>query len=176
MTVTPVPAPKRSSAWNWPAEWSVERAFWREVATRTIAGVLTVIILSVPGLLYALGFGILALGQVLPILIGISLFLVISATYVVVLRAIRRSERRKFARALEDDSPSSGPALSSEDLLSSEVDQRQRLLEFYSRTTRERVRQAGRKSGTLSILATIGAAILPVAIYPVIELLTGLMW
>ncbi|SIN91269.1 hypothetical protein SAMN05443544_1817 [Agromyces cerinus subsp. cerinus] len=94
--------PGKSSAWNWPAEWAVERAFWREVAARTIAGVLTILIVGVPALIWAALSGVLTWDMVAPALIGFGLFLVVLIVYVtllLVIRAVARSKGRKTLRA-----------------------------------------------------------------------------
>lgn len=98
----PAEPPKQSSAWNWPAEWAVEQAFWREVATRTIAGVLTVVLLGVPGLIYATAAGLLRPDQLIPILIGVGVFLGLITIYLVVFVLIRASTRRRIKKALLD--------------------------------------------------------------------------
>jgi hypothetical protein len=90
----------------WPAEWAVERGFWREVAARTVAGVLTLVILGVPTLIYASVFGLLKGDQLGPILIGIAGTAAIVLGYILVLRMIRkRTERtvaaKKFAKAAD---------------------------------------------------------------------------
>lgn len=94
--------PKPSSAWDWPAEWAVERAFWREVATRTIAGVLTLIILGVPVLIWTAFTGVLTWDQVAPILIGIGMAVLFLLLYRISLRIVKRTRRRRVPNPTEN--------------------------------------------------------------------------
>jgi len=91
--------PEASRALYWPAEWAVERLFWREVASRTLAGVFTLVVIGVPALIYAGAGGVLTPDQVWPILIGVALSALVVVIYVLVLRAFRRRERRKIEDA-----------------------------------------------------------------------------
>jgi Mg2+/citrate symporter len=91
--------PEASRPVYWPAEWAVERAFWREVAARTLAGVFTLVVVGVPALIYAGASGVLDSDQVWTILIGIVLAAVVVVAYVLVLRGSRRRERSKIDSA-----------------------------------------------------------------------------
>jgi hypothetical protein len=80
-------------AWNWPAEWAVDEKFWREVATRTVAGILTLVFLGLPGVIFAMSTGALTAEQGMPIVIGASIiigFIVLYTLAQVVVRAIAR--------------------------------------------------------------------------------------
>jgi len=94
--------PELSHAVYWPAEWAVERTFWREVAARTLAGVFTLVIIGVPALIYAGITGVLQPAQVWTIIIGIALAGVVIVGYIFVIRAFRRRERQKIQRAMAD--------------------------------------------------------------------------
>lgn len=86
-----------SKAWRWPSEWIHERAFWRDVASRTVAAVLTVIIIAVPGLIYAIIYGVITRQQVFYLLASIG------ATGVIVLSVILSRNARlafKYLREL----------------------------------------------------------------------------
>ncbi|MFE4082265.1 hypothetical protein [Paenarthrobacter sp. YIM B13468] len=147
--------PQKSSAWNWPAEWAVERTFWREVGTRTVAGVLTIVILAVPGLIYAAIFGLLTLGQVIQILIGIGVFALILAVYIVVLRMIRRRESKKIARALAEDKSQSGAIPTPEQLMGYSEELRAQIMSKLSRITQDDISQAERRARHLSMWTTV---------------------
>jgi hypothetical protein len=93
-------SPDVSQPLYWPAEWAVDRGFWREVAARTLAGVLTLVTIGVPSLIYAAASGVLTFDQVGPILIGVALVVLGAVAYVLVLRSIGRRGRRKIAEAI----------------------------------------------------------------------------
>lgn len=108
--------PEVSPAWRWPAEWAIERAFWREVAARTLAGVLTLVVIGVPALLYAGASGVLTFDRVAPILIGVGLALLIAVGYVAALAFIGRLERRRIARVISASESSVRVTIRTEDL------------------------------------------------------------
>jgi len=154
MPSAPEPTPQKSP-WNWPAEWAVERAFWREVGTRTIAGILTILILGVPGLIYLLGFGLLTFGQVAPILIGLGLSTLVLVSYVLVLRRIRRKERLELLRALLDEQPISGSPVSPEDVLAFSTQQMREVLSRYPTRSQADVTNAAKASLRKQIITTV---------------------
>jgi hypothetical protein len=168
MTITDQSIPNDSSAWNWPAEWAVERTFWREVATRTVAGILTIVVLAVPGLIYAAIFGLLAPRQVIPILIGIVLFALVLLTYVLVLRTIRRREIRKIKSALERDETKWGPIPTVSELIGVSAEERDLILSVYSQMTQQSVRELAKSATRNVILTTLAAVVasLVVALAP----------
>ncbi|XYX63144.1 hypothetical protein ACAE71_02993 (plasmid) [Clavibacter nebraskensis] len=90
----------------WPAEWAVERPFWREVAARTLAGVFTLVVVGVPALIYAGIARALTPAQIWTIVIGIVLAAVVIVVYIFVLRAFRRGEQRKIDRAKAEEAES----------------------------------------------------------------------
>lgn len=73
---------QRKSPWDWPLEWSRDESFWREVATRTVAGILTLIFLGTPLVLYAMFSRALTPDQGVPILIGAGEALLVLAAYI----------------------------------------------------------------------------------------------
>jgi len=163
MTITGQQPPEISSAWNWPAEWAIERTFWSEVATRTVAGVLTIVLMAVPGLVYATIFGLLRLAAVLPILIGIALFAVVLVMYIVVLRVIRRRERKKIAGALAKDESRSGSIPSPEEIMSSSMEERKRIMSVYSQAIQDGVSQADRLGRRAARWSTVVALVCAIA-------------
>lgn len=94
-----------SRPWRWPAEWAVDEKFWREVATRTIAGILTLVFLGVPGLIYAVSVGALTPDQAAPIWIGIGLFLGVILLYVAAIATIGAVSRSRERAALRAEAP-----------------------------------------------------------------------
>lgn len=159
MTSTDQRPQENSSAWNWPAEWANERTFWREVAARTIAGVLTIVILAVPGLVYATIFGLLRLDSVLPILIGIALFIVVLIVYIFVLRGIRRKESSEIEGVLAKDESRSESTPSPEAIMRSSVEERKRFMSAFSKATQDGVSQAERIAREANRRATRAAVI-----------------
>jgi hypothetical protein len=87
----------------WPAEWAVSHSFWREVATRTVAGILSLVFLGIPGVIYAVSFGALTTEQGWLIGIGLALVVVLIALYLAFLGISQalalRAERRASAQA-----------------------------------------------------------------------------
>lgn len=153
----PSPSPN-SSAWNWPAEWAVERAFWRDVATRTIAGVLTIILLAVPGLIYAGIYGLLTPAQVAPILIGIACFAAVIMSYLFVLWAIRLTTRRKIKKTLEREKRHADLTPSLWALFESSQGERDRIMSDFQQSTQNRVRRLVNISHFATAVATAVAA------------------
>lgn len=160
MTNANLQSPQKSSAWNWPAEWAVERTFWREVGTRTVSGVLTIVILAVPSLIYATFFGLLAPNQVIPILIGIALFAVVLTVYIFLLRMIRRSEIKKIAHALlAENKERTEPLPTPEQLMGFSDAERARIISVYSKNTQDGIGKAEKFALRAAKVATILSAI-----------------
>ncbi|WP_146082374.1 hypothetical protein [Rathayibacter sp. AY1C5] len=66
---------------EWPAIWWRDQAFWREVATRTVAGTAAIVIVGSPVLIYAWINDLLPGDQVWAIVIGVSMFTVAALTW-----------------------------------------------------------------------------------------------
>lgn len=156
MTNANLQSRQQSSAWNWPAEWAVERTFWREVGTRTVSGVLTIVILAVPGLIYATVFGLLTLDQVIPIFIGIALFAVVLTAYIFLLRVIRRSEIKKIAQALlAENKGRTELLLTPEQLMGFSDAERARIISLYSKSTRDGIGKAEKFAQLAAMVVTL---------------------
>lgn len=141
----------------------MERAFWREVGTRTIAGVLTIVIIGVPALIWAAVTGVLTWDTAAPILIGLGLFLLLLIVYIVALWVITRIERKKVAKALKKDrGPTSSPIPSAEVFLSYSAEHRARILDMVSQLTKDRITEAERTARASTKWATVGATSLGV--------------
>ncbi|PPF66641.1 hypothetical protein C5E16_10995 [Clavibacter michiganensis] len=69
------------------------------MAARTVAGVLTLVIIAVPTLIYAGASGVLTFDRLAPILIGVAACLLLVVVYVLSLGLINRVERRRVAVA-----------------------------------------------------------------------------
>jgi hypothetical protein len=88
---------------DWPAIWARDEKFWREVATRTIAGAFALILLGGPSVVYLMIAGQLSASVVVPILIGLT-FVVLALVIWWIVRAVSRAiERRSLRRAVERD-------------------------------------------------------------------------
>ncbi len=108
----------RPSVIDWPAIWARDEKFWREVATRTIAGALALVLLSGPSVIYLMIAGQLSASVVFPILIGLA-FVVLAIFIWWIVRSIGRMvERRGLRRAVERDASGrrGGPVPSAADL------------------------------------------------------------
>lgn len=103
MTAAAEPPEKRSRAIDWPAEWWGDEKFWREVATRTVAGVLTLVILGVPSLVYLMGAGQLTLSIGMPILYGILMVAAAIAIWFIARAIVRAVEKKKARKILRED-------------------------------------------------------------------------
>lgn len=79
----------RTRAIYWPSEWVVERAFWREVATRTLAAFLAAVLVGVPVVLFAALNGNVAWTTAGPILLGALLYAILAIAYVALISFIR---------------------------------------------------------------------------------------
>ncbi|QHF24215.1 hypothetical protein GTU73_09455 [Rathayibacter sp. VKM Ac-2804] len=75
-----------SRPWNWPREWWYDEKFWREVTTRTIAGVLAALIVLLLSYLTALILGIFKLPSARQI---ISVVLLVAAVPLVLMGLVR---------------------------------------------------------------------------------------
>ncbi|WP_306901686.1 hypothetical protein [Arthrobacter sp. B1I2] len=175
MTSTDQRPPENPSAWNWPAEWATERTFWREVAARTIAGVLSLVILAVPGLLYATIFGLLKPETGVPILIGITLFVVALVIYIVVLRRIRRKESGEIERVLAKDESRGESTPSPEEIMRSSPEARKRLLAAFSKVTQDGISQAEKIARDAHKRAALIGAGLGILVPVVVSLLVPFM-
>lgn len=163
MTNITKPPSHNSAPLHWPAEWAKEELFWRDVATRTIAGVLTILILAFPGLIYAGIFGLLTPAQVAPILIGIALIAVLITGYLVVLWWIRRKTRIAIEDALEAEELDSETHIVMAALLASSPEERDRILSDYTETTASRIREAdtlGKRLRSVASLTTLLATLI----------------
>lgn len=141
----------------WPAEWAVERLFWREVATRTVAGVLTLVILGVPTLIYASVFGLLTGDQLGPILIGVILAVLVVVAYIVVLTTIRkRTERNVAARQVAEASDLRRASLAPEELVRIRAEAQKEINETYRRSLRQSY-----LTSVLALLSAVLAVLLP---------------
>lgn len=100
---TPEPEPKpqadaRSRAITWPAKWAREESFWREVATRTAAGTLALILLGVPTLIVTAATGSLT-GEVLwTIVVGVCLTVLLVLLWLLLWGIDRLRTRRQIAK------------------------------------------------------------------------------
>lgn len=137
----------------------MERTFWRDVATRTIAGVLTILILAVPGLIYAGIYGLLTPAQVAPILIGITMFAALIVGYLFSLWVIRWTTRRKIKKTLGREKLVAETTPSLWEFFESSPEERDRILSGYGESTRNRITRQERFGRRLSNLATVTAAI-----------------
>jgi hypothetical protein len=143
--------PEVSPPWRWPAEWAIERAFWREVSSRTIAGVLTLVAVGVPALIYAAASGVLTFDRVAPILIGVGLVLLLGIGYVLALRFIARRERRRIAEVINSSEGRVSITFRYEDLASFSVQQRADI-------------ESARKSSLRSTIGTSALTLLSVVV------------
>ncbi|PRA82078.1 hypothetical protein [Microbacterium sp. MYb66] len=130
--MTDTPPPRSSRAIDWPAEWARDEKFWREVATRTIAGALTLILLGVPSLIYLMLAGQLDASVGIPILIGIAMVLVIGIIWWVTRLLVHSLERRRLSSIVREERSraTGGAAVSAEGIA--------RLVEQFLRRRRER--------------------------------------
>lgn len=104
-------AEKPSSPWyRWPAEWSRDEKFWRDVGSRTLAGIIVVFV----AWLGAIAFGYLQkpefvhnLGNVLMILalIGIVLSIPAQISHALRLRRVKDEQWRIWAWSVALDIP-----------------------------------------------------------------------
>lgn len=146
--------PEVSRAVYWPAEWAVERIFWREVAARTLAGVFTLVVIGVPALIYAGITGVLKPAQVWTILIGIALAGVVIVVYILVLRAFRSHERSKIERAREEATMRKLRAMLSEDDI-------EKIFKDTTHTAQRWFSFQARATTLLAAAASVAAALLP---------------
>lgn len=144
----------------------MERAFWRDVATRTIAGVLTILILAVPGLIYAGIYGLLTPAQVAPILIGIAGFAALVIGYLSVLWVIRLTTRRNIKKTLERENRDAVLTPSVWARFQSSKGERDRILSDFDQSTQNDVRRLVNISHWVSAGATAVAA--GIALVPVL--------
>jgi len=79
--------------WSWPRVWWHDEKFWRETATRTVSGLLVVLIVY----LFALGTGFVSSEQGYPVLV---IFVALSSGILAV--PIGSSMGRLFTRKLDD--------------------------------------------------------------------------
>lgn len=107
MTSPPERPQHRADFLDWPAQWGRDERFWREVATRTLAGLLTLILLGGPSIIYLMIAGQLSTEVVVPILIGIGLVLFLIVAWWIVRKIARRVEKGRLREAVEKD-PSVG--------------------------------------------------------------------
>lgn len=92
------PAPKPSRPLDWPGEWGRDEKFWREVATRTVAGMLTIVLLGVPSLIYLMIAGQLEASVGIPIIIGIVMVILFVFIWSFVRWVVRFFERRRLRK------------------------------------------------------------------------------
>lgn len=158
----------QSSAWNWPAEWAVERAFWREVAARTLAGILTLVFLGLPGVIYAMAAGVLTVPQVMPIVIGVGIFLGLLLGYVIAQLIVRGVARRRIVEALGNANVASFGVpvldpfglveLSVQVLRSRDDEERRQLLVGFSTAAQQQAIDIARRAARAGILLGVAAA------------------
>ena len=167
-----------SSPWNWPAEWAVDEKFWREVATRTIAGILTLALLGFPGLVYAMTTGVLTAGQAIPIIIGAGSILVIIGAYAIVQVISRGVAKKAIIDALKKSGPSSftaittpwGSALFATKLIRASSEERKNLVVQFNLGLQEQLLFTIKRQAAVSIFAGV-AAFIAGLIVPIIPLL-----
>lgn len=170
-------APKKSSAWNWPAEWAVERAFWREVGTRTISGMLTLIFLGAPVVFYAIWQGTLTPDQGWPILIAAGLWLLVGIVYVVLLAIIRGVSRRRARTVLRAGGGEEYTSVSTRDIdviLATFADGKTISIPYtINRKTSESLSHIQRSQAIWSVLAAvvaiIGAVVGIISVIPIFQ-------
>lgn len=110
------PTQPKSNPFFWPAEWAVDDKFWREVATRTLAGVLTLLLLGVPVLLYAWSSGTITDATFFPIAIGAGIFVGSIVIYVIALLIVRWVSFRGTRETIRKDTAFKGPIPSASEL------------------------------------------------------------
>lgn len=96
---------EKSSPWLWPVEWSTDKKFWREVAARTIAAVLSVCILGLPGLVYAISAGVLTKDVGIPIIIGAAILVGVIAVYALAFYVIQRFALKQLISEINRNAP-----------------------------------------------------------------------
>ena len=90
--------PKQLSPWSWPASWARDEAFWRDVASRTVSGILVVFISGLVGYVGLVAGGVLAgpINWVIIVVVGVILVLggaVIAFAVIAVNAYLRRKSR-----------------------------------------------------------------------------------
>lgn len=103
MTELPEPPRRRAPALDWPIEWSRDEKFWREVATRTVAGMLALVFLGAPTLIYLMLAGGLSARVGVPILIGIGMMFFAVGLWWATRSIVRLVESRQLRKVLELD-------------------------------------------------------------------------
>jgi biopolymer transport protein ExbB/TolQ len=96
---------------DWPAEWAKDEKFWREVATRTIAGAFALVLVGAPSVVYLMIAGQLSASVVIPILLGIAFVVLAIVVWWVVRKVSRAIERRSLRRAVERDAEARRPSI-----------------------------------------------------------------
>lgn len=159
----------RSSPWNWPVEWAVDEKFWREVATRTIAGILTLVFLGLPSIIYLLSTGIMTPNQGIPILIGVGLLLALLLIYTGAQLVIRGVAKRAINRIIEMANPTTtmllgyGPTETfeySRRILAAPPEQREALIKGFSEASQKQMRKQLLRLRYRSVLSGVATAVI----------------
>lgn len=124
-----------------------------------MSGVLTLVIIGVPTLLWAAVSGALQWQTVAPILVGIALFGGLAAIYMVTVVGIRRRERQKIAEALAVEEYVSDTLPDPKLLSTLTAEQRSRLIASISDAGRAQVIGAMRLARLQTRLATLASAV-----------------
>lgn len=102
--------------WEWPAEWAVERAFWREVGTRTVSGMLALILLGTSIVIYSMTSGTPKASQGWPILVGAGLALTGIVIYVAALSIIRAVAKNRSRKVVLEELNAESVSLSTSEI------------------------------------------------------------
>lgn len=153
--VTGATEPRKTSPFFWPAEWAVEHAFWREVATRTLAGILTLLFLGIPAVLYAWRTETLKDSVAVPIVIGAIIFGGLIILYVIALLIVRAVTFRGTRKKIKTDKSFTGPIPSAAQL--SRVLGDEELSTHFSKAVLERLKKDEGSYATWSTVVTVAS-------------------